>query len=137
MAYFTVEDLKTGNPLIDEQHKQLISGVNDLLAVCRQRRTEQFESGLAFIRYYTAKHFFDEEVLQIRYGYPGYAAHRASHDEFKITIRNFVLDLQENGGNLEDRAALYIGEWLVDHIRTEDMDLARHLAKETKIAIPA
>ncbi|MDR0586311.1 MAG: hemerythrin family protein [Treponema sp.] len=137
MAFFTMEDLKTGNPLIDEQHRQLISIVNDLLSACRQRRAEQFESGLAFLRYYTAKHFFDEEVLQIQYGYPGYAAHRVRHDEFKTTIRNFTLELKENGGNLEDRVASYIGEWFVNHILTEDIVLARHIREGAKIAISA
>jgi hemerythrin len=137
MAFFTMENLKTGNPLVDEQHRQLILVVNDLLSACRQRRVEQLESGFAFLKYYTAKHFFDEEVLQIQYGYPGYAAHRARHDEFKIMVRNFALELKENGGDLEDRVAFYIGEWFVNHILTEDMKLVHHIRKETKIAIPA
>jgi hemerythrin len=137
MAFFTMENLKTGNPLVDEQHRQLISIVNDLLCACRQQRAEQFESGLAFLRYYTAKHFFDEEVLQIQYGYPGYAVHRACHDEFKITIQNFALELKENGGNSKDRVASYIGEWFVNHILTEDMELIHHIRKAAKIAIPA
>jgi hemerythrin len=135
---FTMENLETGNPLIDQQHRQLISVVNDLLSTCKQVRIEQLEPTLAFLRYYAAKHCFDEEVLQIQYSYPDYAAHRACHDEIKITIRNFVVGLKENGPgeNFTDGVAC-IGGWFINHVLTEDLKLAHHIQRETKIALSA
>ena len=36
MTYTWNKDLETGNPMIDRQHKQLISCINDLLDACSQ-----------------------------------------------------------------------------------------------------
>jgi hemerythrin len=139
MALLNLENLETGNPLIDEQHRQLISVVNDLFSACKQARVEQIESTLDFLMYYAAKHFFDEEVLQMQYGYPGYAAHRARHDEFKMTVRNFAAELKENGPgeDLADRVAACIGDWFINHVLTEDIKLAQHIREGIKLAIPA
>jgi hemerythrin len=138
---FIMENLEIGNPLIDKQHRQLISVVNDLLSACRQSQVGQIEPIFAFLRYYMTKHFFDEEGLQIQYGYPGYAAHRARHDEFKIVMRNFAAELKENGpgGNFADKIAADIGGWFMNHILTEDIKLIHHIrgAEEIKIAVSA
>ncbi|MDR1506776.1 MAG: hemerythrin family protein [Treponema sp.] len=128
-----------GNPLIDEQHRQLMTIVNDLLDACRQSRIEQLEHVLAFLRYYTAKHFFDEEVLQIQYGYPGYANHRIYHEEFKKTIHDFIGELKENGpgDELAGRVTVCVKNWLLNHIFSEDMKLVRHIDEQMKTAVSA
>jgi hemerythrin len=133
-----MENLEIGNPLVDEQHRRLISVVNDLLSVRRQTRPEQIMSTFDFFRYYMVKHLFDEEGLQIHYGYPGYAAHRARHDEFKIMLRDFAVELKENGpgGNFADRVAADIGGWFMNHVLTEDAKLVHyiHNIEETRSA---
>ena len=84
MRYEMTKDLETGNALIDSEHRQLFKAVNDLLDACSQGKgRSQVESTLDFLVSYVAKHFGDEEKLQVQTSYPGYAAHRQFHEWYK------------------------------------------------------
>ena len=67
MTYTWNKDLETGNPMIDRQHKQLISCINDLLDACSQGKgRDKILETMQFLQDYTIKHFGDEEALQKR-----------------------------------------------------------------------
>ena len=71
MRYEMTKDLETGNALIDSEHRQLFKAVNDLLDACSQGKgRSQVESTLDFLVSYVAKHFGDEEKLQVQTSYP-------------------------------------------------------------------
>lgn len=84
MAYTFTKDLETGNPLIDSEHRQLIDAVNNLLAACSTGKGRaELANTAKFLQDYTAKHFGDEEKLQLQNQYPDYVNHRRYHEEFK------------------------------------------------------
>lgn len=136
MAFTWTEDLRTGNELIDQQHKQLIQAINELLNACAQGkgRTE-VERTMRFLQDYTAKHFADEEQLQQRYRYPDYANHKRYHEAFKQTVRDLAQELQKEGPTivLVGKLNTSVGGWLLNHIKREDVKVAAHIRAQGSI----
>lgn len=135
MAYEWSRELETGNAMIDSQHKQLIKAINDLLAACAsgKGRAEMVHT-IDFLSDYTAKHFGDEERLQMQHGYPDYANHKKYHDAFKIVVRDLGRQLKAEGATipLVSKVNTSIGGWLINHIKKEDVKVAAHIKSKTK-----
>jgi hemerythrin len=129
MVYAWDISLATGQELIDEQHKQLFTTINDLLQASSQGKAAEIKKGLDFLNSYTIKHFFDEEQIQKKYNYPDYGNHKRYHEDFKVTIRNLSHKLILNGvtPQLVDDLCKTAGDWLVNHIRGQDLRLAAHI----------
>jgi hemerythrin len=124
------KDLETGNQMIDTQHKQLIQAINDLLDACSGGKGRQALDGtLDFLTKYTAKHFGDDENLQLQAKYPDYANHKKLHDGFKATVADLGRQLKAEGPTitLVGKVNSSIGGWLVSHIKREDTKVAAHL----------
>ncbi|AEF84096.1 hemerythrin [Treponema primitia ZAS-2] len=134
MAYTWDLSLATGQELIDEQHQQLFAAINDLLRVSGQGKTEEIKKSLDFLNNYTIKHFFDEEQIQKKYNYPDYENHKKLHEHFKATIRDLSHQLILNGvtPELTDRLCKTAGDWLVGHIKGQDLKLAAHIKATDK-----
>ncbi len=134
MAYAWSKDLETGNPLIDQQHKELINAINKLLDACAkgQGRTE-IESTLRFLSDYITRHFKDEEALQLKYQYPDYANHKKYHEGFKKVVADIVREFQQGGANVALVAKLNssIANWLINHIKKEDVKVAAHVKSKS------
>jgi hemerythrin len=130
MAYVLTPDLLTGNSLIDEEHKQLFKAINDLLDACASGKGRaHLAETLKFLGDYTAKHFGDEEKLQLDSKYPDYANHKILHDGFKRVVAELSAKLQKEGATvtLVGQVNSNIGDWLVRHIKREDVKVAQHV----------
>lgn len=135
MAYTFTKDLETGNTIIDSQHKQLIDAINNLLNACAQGKGRaEIEKTTKFLQDYTAKHFGDEEKLQIQYRYPDYQNHRKYHEGFKQVVREISGQLSKEGPTvaLVGKVNTSIGGWLLNHIKKEDVKVAAHIRSQTK-----
>jgi hemerythrin len=130
MAYHWDSTLETGHDLIDNQHKQLVTAVNDLLDACREGKgKEAIARTMDFLTGYTIKHFMDEEKLQIKYNYPDFLVHKRYHDEFKVLVGNFTRRLIREGPTeliINDVCAV-IGDWLLNHIKGDDFRMAAYI----------
>ena len=134
MAYEFTKDLETGNALIDSEHRQLIQAINDLLDACaRGQGRTQIEKTGKFLQDYTAKHFSDEERLQMQYKYPEFAAHRQYHEEFKRVVADLMKELGEQGPTvlLVGKINSALAGWLINHIKREDKKLAAYIKSHT------
>ena len=49
MAFLWDKKLETGNGMIDQQHKQLITAINDLLQACSSRKRRSYKNDEIFI----------------------------------------------------------------------------------------
>lgn len=134
MSFAWTPDLATGSSFIDNQHKKLFAAADALFSACQLGKEKQeVEETMRFLLEYTDKHFTDEEALQKQYAYPEYPAHKQIHDEFKKTARELAEKLYRDGPSDELISEVYItiGNWLISHIRGEDVKMAAHiLAKE-------
>ena len=65
MKYELTKDLETGNAIIDSEHRQLFSAVNQLMDACSSGQGRaKIEPTLRFLLDYVDKHFAHEEQLQ-------------------------------------------------------------------------
>lgn len=130
MAYTFNKDLETGNQLIDSEHRQLIDAINNLLSACSAGKGRvELTNTAKFLQDYTAKHFSDEEKLQLQYQYPDYANHKRYHDDFKKVVAGICAKLDKDGPNiaLVSEVNSAIAGWLIHHIKKEDVKVAAHI----------
>jgi hemerythrin len=130
MAYKWDASLETGYAMIDNQHKQLVAALNNLLEACRSGRgQEELAKTLDFMTGYTIKHFSDEEKLQVQYQYPDYLIHKRYHDDFKLVVKDLAEQLIKEGPT-EDLVGMVntsIGDWLLNHIKGDDFKMAAYI----------
>ncbi|MEA5058881.1 MAG: hemerythrin family protein [Candidatus Pelethousia sp.] len=133
MAYQFTKDLETGNALIDSQHHQLINAINELLAACAEGRgRNQLADSAKFLSDYTAKHFGDEEKLQLQYKYPDMLNHKRYHEAFKKTVADISKRLDQEGPSiiLVGQMNTALAGWLINHIKREDVKVAAHIRSQ-------
>jgi hemerythrin len=130
MPYNWTDDWAMGIASLDEQHKELIKEVNDLIEACSsgQGRAKLHDT-MKMLSDYTVKHFKFEEGLQQKHGYPGYEAHKKLHEDFKVTVAELAKALDEEGASISllGKVNSNIGSWLVSHILFEDKKIAAHI----------
>jgi len=127
MAYKWDSSLETGYEKIDNQHKQLVAAVNNLMeASMGGKGDEAVMETLEFLTSYAVKHFSDEEKLQVQFNYPDYLNHKRIHDEFKVVVGELVQQVNKEGPTEEiiDKVSSAIGSWLLNHIRGDDFRMA-------------
>jgi hemerythrin-like metal-binding protein len=129
------EDLSVGIEEIDEQHKELISRINDLVDSVRQHVCKyKIGDVIKFLEEYIVVHFGDEEGLMQKYGYPDYKAHKAQHEYFMREFAELKKELEKlEGGkkrgsyDLSVETNRIVVDWILDHIAKVDKRLGAHL----------
>ncbi|MDR1576522.1 MAG: bacteriohemerythrin [Treponema sp.] len=127
MAYEWDSSLETGHEKIDNQHKQLIAALNNIVSASAEGKgKEEIFKTVEFLTGYTVMHFSTEEKLQVQYDYPDYLVHKRYHDEFKITVGELTGRLVREGPTEEMIGIVTnaIGEWLLNHIKGDDFRMA-------------
>lgn len=117
-------------PLIDEQHKALISHLASLAGAISKRQGETEIMGtLSFLSDYTQMHFATEVRHMTALAYPGLAEHQARHDEFTAMLATLHGDLSEEGVTkaLADSIQTFMLNWLRHHIQTLDVQFGQFL----------
>jgi hemerythrin len=113
------EELSTGIPLVDEQHKELFKQVDILLD---RSQVSRVDSTLAFLENYVVEHFSTEEMMQNITKYPWRTEHKEMHDNFVKTFLDLKNEYYEGGGDMVflmkmTKIAL---TWLNEHIGVHD-----------------
>lgn len=124
------ETLVTGNEMIDDQHKELIGRINQLLESCEDGQGKvKAVKMLDYLMEYTDFHFNAEEKLQEEINYPGIQEHKAKHEEFKQAVEELQEMLQEEEGPTEAFVAQVqrnVVDWLFNHIKGFDRSVAEY-----------
>ena len=123
--------LITGNKTIDEQHKELISKINQLLGCCKENggKVEAVKM-LDYLSDYTDFHFGEEEHLQEKVSYPGIMLHKEKHAEFRKAVNELYDMLREEEGPTDafvDAVTKNVRDWLYDHIKGFDYSVAAYI----------
>ena len=119
------EEYKTGIPLIDSEHKQLLSIIDQANRLARSEDVEEkYEDILRVLnqlKEYTIEHFQDEEEYMESIGYEGLDAQKRAHQSFVDKIENLSLDDLKNKPKeyLQSLLEFLLG-WLVNHILHSD-----------------
>ncbi len=115
-------DLSVGVEAIDNQHKELIRRMNSFFDSMQGDNQQKVLDMLGFLGDYVVTHFRDEEALQVRYNYPGYAEHRKIHQDFVRQVGEMTKDIKEHGFTVASKAmvGMTLTNWLTQHIRKTD-----------------
>jgi hemerythrin-like metal-binding protein len=117
-------NLALGIPLIDQQHRELINQINELIDAIRTGKGQKkIKTVLIFLEDYVVRHFSDEEALMQEYKYPGYPAHKSLHLKFieaLKTLKEELRDKQDRGLYLVFRLQTLVMDWFVNHIVKAD-----------------
>lgn len=120
------EDLSTGNPGIDAQHKYLIEIINELAeAIEEKHAAKKLRTILNLLKYYAEWHFDREEKCMHRLKCPAYAENLDAHQYFIVTFKKFEAEYVESGGSESIAMRMYttLTDWLVNHIKKVDGQL--------------
>lgn len=128
MAVQWTEDLATGVARIDEQHRELYRQVAALHEAMRAGHLAEVPAIVDFLQRYALEHFATEEREMAAAGYPGLAAHARLHQRF---VDDFLRHKAVLVGDVAPSAVValshWLGEWLREHVRQVDGEMARFL----------
>ncbi|MCL2093101.1 MAG: hemerythrin family protein [Treponema sp.] len=130
MAYQWDSSLESGYDKVDNQHKQLVAALNNLMEASSSGKGDAaVMDTLDFLTGYAIKHFADEEQLQVDYNYPDYLNHKKIHDDFKVVVGEMVQRVKTEGPTSEviDAVSSAVGSWLLNHIKGDDFRMAAHV----------
>jgi hemerythrin-like metal-binding protein len=106
---------------IDEQHKKLVSMVNELNEAMKQGKgNEVIGEILDGLVEYTVTHFATEENLFDTYGYPQTLIHKKIHSDFVAKVSDFKGQFDKGAIMLSMDVMNFLSDWLVAHIKGED-----------------
>lgn len=124
MAYFQWNDsYNVGFQLIDDQHKILISIINDLYEAQRHG-TLQTTIGetLDKLADYTIYHFSCEKELHEQYDYPKASEHLEEHDSFVEKVKDLQQELSKGSIVLSLKTMDFLKDWTITHILGSDKE---------------
>ena len=89
------DDYSVGIDSIDQQHKKLLSLINQLQTAVDYSTGEQFErEALDELVEYTKTHFTYEEGMMRDNDYPDFEAHKRQHEKMFNTVREVLADYE-------------------------------------------
>lgn len=123
--------LETGDALVDSQHRELMQMFNELHAAAMDGRGEvAVEEILSRLSEYVMVHFEAERrlMLRTRFDPDKMCAHLEQHSDLTARTRDMIL--RHRAGELTTvlPLAVFLSEWLADHIRTWDKALVAHIS---------
>lgn len=122
-------DLETGNPTIDQEHRELVAVVDQLkaAAVAGDQRAV-VSNALDLFRAHTMQHFPGEEREMDAVRYPGLAKHAEAHRRLTDLVVELV-QKQNNGETVLYAEVDQLATTLYRHILLDDKPFADFLKK--------
>lgn len=120
------DELRTGNDVIDIQHKELMSKITYLREEIAKGNSRAMAEAIAYLTDYVFDHFTLEERLMLKTNYPEFESHRDEHSQYV----KYVFNLRQNLFITPDLIADVsekLSSLFADHIHKTDKKMAAHL----------
>ncbi len=115
------DNLSVGVKVFDEEHKKLISYVNELnhalVAGGAQRTMGEILKNLIT---YTKIHFKHEEDYFALHAYPYFEEHKTEHDALTKQVSEYYDRYQEGKTSFSLELLNFLRDWLINHIQGTD-----------------
>ena len=126
-----------GQPIIDEEHKNLFRLINDFHTHWSEKRDRQeIARVLNQLIQYGELHFQHEESIMAEEAYPEFESHRKIHERLIDEIFKLNEELAGRSPLLERDMARFLKQWLVDHIVHNDYAFRNFLIRKRRDAAP-
>lgn len=122
MALLTWNDsYSVGVKMLDDQHKGLVSVLNELHAAMMGGKAKDITGPLlrSLVKY-TEQHFTAEEALLTRSNYPRLAEHKTHHQGLTRQVLEFAGRFERGEISLTVQLLTFLRDWLTNHILKED-----------------
>jgi hemerythrin len=123
------KEMETGIPIVDAQHKELVSAINALISLGEKAKNPAIlNETLDFLERYSVLHFNIEEGLMHECVYPACYLHENQHRLFVDKFLEYKNRLETEGYSDDLAMGLnhFLVNWLVNHIKVSDMAFAQH-----------
>lgn len=121
-------ELELGLEPIDNQHKQLITIINELnLAVEYNQPNSSMIPIIDKLIEYAHSHFHVEEEIFTTYGYPDRSAHEAEHATFLDSLKYIRWQCGIIEDSISAKTRVFLLSWLCNHIRNRDLEYKRFI----------
>lgn len=120
------QNMETGNPEIDRDHRSLVEIINRVAELIGHD-SEDIGKIICDLLDYVILHFGREEYMMRRTSFPNSEAHLLAHCEFFTKLIKYSYSYEMGQSNLSVEMHNYLSDWLLAHEANEDMELARHV----------
>ena len=129
MALFLWSDeLSVNNKFIDDDHKKLITMVNNFHDAMEQGKgNDVIGKVLNNLVIYTKEHFKREETEMQRIKYPRFLTHKQEHDKLIKEVAELQSSFSSGKAMLTITVSKFLRDWLLTHIKQTDKLLAAAL----------
>lgn len=122
------DSLSVGIEVIDEDHKKLLSLINNLQTAILYPTGEAFErQALGELVDYTKYHFAREEKLMQDNGYPDFEPHKEQHEKMIMEVSSYMDAYEKNREATIDDLTSFLKTWLINHIAGTDQNYSQFL----------
>lgn len=126
------DDYSVGYAGIDEQHKQLVSIIQELETEIDSKKSN-FKNLMDIVNKldaYIQYHLSYEEELMNKYAYEDLEKHRVEHNALRYKILSINYDNIHDANEFFVDSYTYLVNWLLNHIMKEDQSLGKFLAQK-------
>jgi len=121
------DDFSVGVQEIDEQHKELVSLLNQLHdAIHEHHGSEAARRILDELADYTRTHFMVEESLMRISNYPDFEAHKQNHEDLIGQVQALQEKLDSGQAAITFELLHFLKVWLTRHINEADKRFGEH-----------
>jgi hemerythrin-like metal-binding protein len=123
--------VRVGHPEIDAQHEAIAQLVEDLRDAVERADLGGAQAEVEALWSASVSHFATEEALMEEHCYPERNPHRTAHHLFLEDLKALVQAIADRGLTEEVAgwAVRRVPEWIAFHVETNDVPLARYLAR--------
>jgi len=123
-----------GDATIDAQHARLLDQINTLLEALEKGLTDHTVNGVVnFLDSYISNHLFYEEGYMKAHRFPGFAKHKAQHDNFIRRYLEFKKRLAAgNSPTITIEVQDFLAAWWINHIQTSDREYHLYIRDHPK-----
>jgi len=118
-----------GIPIIDEQHRGIVSTINSLFYAMQNKHCENvLKSVINMVTEYTHIHFDAEEGFLRKCGFTDFKKHQEWHNELKHTLAN--IGNKSSWERNPQEFLEFLKNWWIDHICEKDRIFRDYLLAE-------
>ncbi|WP_291326957.1 bacteriohemerythrin [Desulfovibrio sp. UCD-KL4C] len=119
---------------IDEQHKNLITMINNLydIMTLNNDSNQSVHDIISDLHNYTIEHFGTEEKFMEKYNFPEAPAHISEHKEFISKISEVENLCSDASDNISMDILNYLSTWIVQHINDTDKKMGEFINNQIK-----